>query len=751
MQFVPSRISEEFIALGAAHSKMISAHKAFFIPFELVPFLLGKGLSPRQAMGILYPYLNHQVLLLGTCGPLFDILRPSLTNYMKNKVLPPGDPALTAAVTALTDHQLRLSEGLDQRRSQSVGATWGPLYTKRLLLLYEKLEEADLPPSYQAWAKKSKHKKTHMIFQSQVSACASKLFIPPPLVTTAVLKRFQDGTFHGTNPFDAADGILPLAFTPLGGSAETLKREQEAAANIVTYGTMISTEGNSLALKDSLELQKTKAYIPVDWTKATTQLKSYLAVLATILGTNHEVVTSYQQGLMRLKIQQMPLCSAIADELGELITPAIVIYYFQIRGNQWTRYALKRVLFQSLDKEPASLKKMLKGGATWTTKKVILGWLIDSVNKTISLPPHHVLGELQSMALPIPGSIGLFSILQEAFQHKEPGRTQIQLTKRAHNFLQDFKCLANDLSNRPTAMLRSSHTCMGGIHFVSLPNGKWVPSQSVSFDNPQGTLNNSDLELVGSIAHNDVLAQAAGVNACTTHNCYDNTAAVYWQRKGTTTTTGPAAYLLWVQALHQRLHQYVPLRDYIPDPVNHLANLLSHSDLSDTASHAFCSDLSSIQVTMQASVTELYARQKDAYWTQWVCFCLSQGFDPLLQSLNNAIHILQVFAERLHYGRLSCSNKPIRSCTVLDTIHSVGQTLACMGAKDSRTNSNGSLDFNLTAQFKGYTKLDPTSSRAIANIISIAFFFCLGPGEYMGTTRDDQAFLLQDVSFYLGS
>eukprot|EP00536_Pseudo-nitzschia_multiseries_P002697 jgi/Psemu1/6045/gm1.6045_g len=38
------------------------------------------------------------------------------------------------------------------------------------------------------------------------------------------------------------------------------------------------------------------------------------------------------------------------------------------------------------DVYPASLKKMLKGDTTWTTKKIILGWLIDSINKTINPP-----------------------------------------------------------------------------------------------------------------------------------------------------------------------------------------------------------------------------------------------------------------------------------------------------------------------------------------------------------------------------
>eukprot|EP00536_Pseudo-nitzschia_multiseries_P019647 jgi/Psemu1/62045/gm1.62045_g len=97
---------------------------------------------------------------------------------------------------------------------------------------------------------------------------------------------------------------------------------------------MISTHGNSLSLKDSLDLQKTKAYIPLDWTEATTQLKSYLAVLATLLGATHNVVKAYQRGLSRLEWQQMPLRRAIADELGDRIPPAIV----RIRGwleEQW--------------------------------------------------------------------------------------------------------------------------------------------------------------------------------------------------------------------------------------------------------------------------------------------------------------------------------------------------------------------------------------------------------------------------------
>ena len=109
--------------------------------------------------------------------------------------------------------------------------------------------------------------------------------------------------------------------------------------------------------------------------------------------------------------------------------------------------------------------------------------------------------------------------------------------KTLHSFLDDFRWLARDLASRPTCItelipnrdLHTKGTCnvagvvIGGFHFVLLPDGsevpllwrapfpQWVQDWLVSFDNPGGDINNSDLELAGSIAHNDILAQAANV------------------------------------------------------------------------------------------------------------------------------------------------------------------------------------------------------------------------------------------------
>ena len=39
-------------------------------------------------------------------------------------------------------------------------------------------------------------------------------------------------------------------------------------------------------------------------------------------------------------------------------------------------------------RDPISIKKLKKGDCLWSTIKVMLGWIIDTVNMIIKLPPH---------------------------------------------------------------------------------------------------------------------------------------------------------------------------------------------------------------------------------------------------------------------------------------------------------------------------------------------------------------------------
>jgi hypothetical protein len=95
--------------------------------------------------------------------------------------------------------------------------------------------------------------------------------------------------------------------------------------------------------------------------------------------------------------------------------------------------------------KPASVKKLKKSDGCWGTHKVILGWMLDTMLMTIELPMYRqlhlrkilasiepnqkwitvkkwqkrqkLIGELRFMAITILGAQGLFSLLQEAFQH----------------------------------------------------------------------------------------------------------------------------------------------------------------------------------------------------------------------------------------------------------------------------------------------------------------------------------------------
>ena len=270
----------------------------------------------------------------------------------------------------------------------------------------------------------------------------------------------------------------------------------------------------------------------------------------------------------------------------------------------------------------ASVKKFLKGDGSMQVEKSVLGWLINTAQGTLELPPHRrqrlaaifeevkgktrlalakwhkILGELRSMAIGVPGSKGLFSTLQVALQFTEEHR--VRITPAMHDQLADFELLAQDLSQRPTAIaeLVPDHPVAIGPHDASGQGmgGAWLPATTnsnlpplmwraefppaiqadlVSDSNPLGSINNSQLELAGNIAHQDVLVQHVNCARRTIVPLGDNISQVAWQHKGSVTTLGPTAYLLRLNSLHQRHFRYLAKPDYIPGPMNVMADDLS--------------------------------------------------------------------------------------------------------------------------------------------------------------------------------
>jgi hypothetical protein len=310
-------------------------------------------------------------------------------------------------------------------------------------------------------------------------------------------------------------------------------------------------------------------------------------------------------------------------------------YLGLVQGGPRRRNRVQRILFESIDavfrplrpddpstrQEPISVKKLLKGDGSWQSRKTILGWIIDSIQHTLELPHrrmlrlvgildelprsksriatkrwHQILGELRSMVLAVPGLRGLFSLLQEALRHETHKR--IRITTHMHDFLDDMRWIVQDLHNRPTrlrelvdtpvAAIGASDAAapgMGGVIFAQdrstgklspllwrAPFPEDVQLDIVSSKNPAGSITNSDLELAGTVAQHDVLVHHVDCRERTIHTLTDNTPALAWQSKGSTTTAGIPAYLLRLQAVHQRHYRYLPRLAHIKGEHNVMAD-----------------------------------------------------------------------------------------------------------------------------------------------------------------------------------
>ena len=73
-EYVPVLMADDGV------SKMLGARQSCFMPFEMMPLLLGKNLSPCQTFSLLYPWLESQGLL-EACKPLADFVRVSNTKH----------------------------------------------------------------------------------------------------------------------------------------------------------------------------------------------------------------------------------------------------------------------------------------------------------------------------------------------------------------------------------------------------------------------------------------------------------------------------------------------------------------------------------------------------------------------------------------------------------------------------------------------------------------------------------------------
>ena len=187
-------------------------------------------------------------------------------------------------------------------------------------------------------------------------------------------------------------------------------------------------------------------------------------------------------------------------------------------------------------------------------------------------------------------------------------------------------------------------------------------------------------------------------------------------------------------------------------------------------------DFSTAQKTVATGVSAGRATYTNTAWNIWVGFTAGLGLDPFIQTFKDKVPILQIFAHRVRSGELAADGNPVRARTAEDYIRFVAQTFQHVGTKDPRLNSAGKQDFRLQRTWSSWKREDPAPNRvkpvpiqvirrvaglaersqgdaqfqAASDMIIIAFFFLLRPGEYTDTPSESTPFRLCDSQVFVG-
>jgi len=105
---------------------------------------------------------------------------------------------------------------------------------------------------------------------------------------------------------------------------------------------------------------------------------------------------------------------------------------------------------------------------------------------------------------------------------------------------------------------------LGGIHFATghsprvrrHPLPQHTVRHLVSSDNLSGNITNSDLEQAAMVVQLDNITNSYDTCGAAVSNLTDNTPTLTCHFKGSTTASGPAAYLCQISSLHQHCHRY---------------------------------------------------------------------------------------------------------------------------------------------------------------------------------------------------
>ena len=202
--------------------------------------------------------------------------------------------------------------------------------------------------------------------------------------------------------------------------------------------------------------------------------------------------------------------------------------------------------------------------------------------------------------------------------------------------------------------------------------------------------------------------------------------------------------------------------------------------LDPSVSARFQEHFGRAQEAVASGVTPSNARAAVGMWEQWLIFCDELSLDPFLSSFADKVPLLQVFLWRVRSGELAILGDPIRARSAEAYVRAVAQAFLAIGEDDPRLNSAHKTDYRLARMWAGWKKEDPAPDRvkpvpisvlrhlalvaqstppgpgvekmrATVDMIILAFFFLLRPGEYTDAPSPDAApFRLSSVQLAIG-
>lgn len=272
--------------------------------------------------------------------------------------------------------------------------------------------------------------------------------------------------------------------------------------------------------------------------------------------------------------------------------------------------------------DPVSLKKLMAGDGLWETRKEILGWILDGVERTIELPPDKVekivgilndarrqqrlprkafeslRGKLRHATLGIPAGRALMGPLDTVLRHTPERSPWISLKRGTPQgeAISDFITLIREATTNPTKCSRLVpgqsdflgyvDACGTGVGGAWVSGAKDIQPTVWRIEWPEqikqlfadGKLTINDLEAAGILLHFLVLEHLTNLKGAHVSIWCDNTSAVSWMHKMSSSKSRVGQRLLRALCLRMCINETSPLAMLsIPGKLNLLADFASRS------------------------------------------------------------------------------------------------------------------------------------------------------------------------------